>query len=150
MIILSTVLIVFAIFAIRLYRGGLSIDFGSLFRVYSAEGSWYARISSYTYFLRMMFYKPFIGIGMITELSTPDAYSILHGPYGINYASDVGIVGTLAICGVLATIVYLYIIINLFIIILLISFTNSIASLSNFLNFVVDTKILSLPRNSHQ
>ena len=77
------------------------------------EGSWYARIGAYCYFLKMAFDPPIVGIGMLSETSTGTAFSLLHGSNRIFYASDVGVVGTLAITGWIATGIYIYIIIKI-------------------------------------
>lgn len=74
------------------------------------EGSWYARLGAYKYFLEMALNPPIVGIGMLSETSTKNAFSLLHGPNGIFYASDVGVIGTLAITGWVVTGIYIYII----------------------------------------
>ncbi len=76
------------------------------------EGSWYARLGSYWYFLKMAFNPPLVGIGMLGETSTGTAFSLLHGPGGIFYASDVGVVGTFAITGWIVTGIYIYLIVK--------------------------------------
>lgn len=91
------------------------MDYNFLLRMIGVsvqEGSWYARVGAYWYFLKMAFNPPIVGIGMLSETSTGTAFSLLHGPDRIFYASDVGIVGTLAITGWIVTGIYIYIIIK--------------------------------------
>ena len=75
------------------------------------EGSWYARIGAYLYYLKKAFDPPIMGIGLLMD-DISGAWNLVHGPLGIYYASDVGIIGTLATTGWIATFSYLFIVLK--------------------------------------
>lgn len=76
------------------------------FSGFTEEGSWYARVEAYQYYLEYAFKNPLMGIGLISESSFSGASRIIHGAQGYFYPSDVGLIGTMGVLGMISGIVY--------------------------------------------
>lgn len=91
-----------------LYTDGVINRILSSFLVSKSEGSWYARVEAYSYYFHSFISNPIIGIGLITDSISSKAYNIIHGPLGIYYLSDTGIIGVFASIGLLGGVMYLF------------------------------------------
>lgn len=99
--------------------GGIVTELGVIQKVVNkfaeltAEGSWYARIEAFTYYLDIALKHPLRGIGTISEKSFQQAERMIHGAQGIYFPSDVGLIGTMGVFGFLGGIIYIYMILQI-------------------------------------
>lgn len=75
----------------------------------TTERSYTYRVEAFLYFLKIGILNPICGLGFLTD-HAPQYSSLLHGPYGTYYISDVGICGFAGQMGIIAAITYFYMI----------------------------------------
>ena len=80
-------------------------------QVNSQEGSIYARIGGYIYYIKEIILNPLMGLSGVINENIFGLAKKFHGPQEIYYFSDVGIIGTTAKLGIIAGIIYVYTII---------------------------------------